>query len=60
MRPQDVNMTNIKELTPEELAALKRQGYKNIAGFVLFKVALYTTIALIARKLRKSIEKKDM
>jgi len=46
-------MQNINDLTPEELAQLKRRGMRNLASFVMFKVALYTSIALFARYLRK-------
>lgn len=54
---RDVNINNINSLTPEELAAVKRQGMRNLAGFVLFKVVLFTFIAVLARNLRKRAEK---
>lgn len=56
----DIKDVNINNLTPEELAQVKRQGARNFMSFVALKIALYAGIALFARYLRKRLDKKTI
>lgn len=50
------NINDIQSMTPEELAAVKKQAYRNIAGFIALKIGITVGIALTARHLRKKLE----
>lgn len=47
---------DVQRMSPEELAAVKKQAVRNIMGFVAIKIGITVGIALTARHLRKKLE----